>query len=155
LEERQIPIRIITRSSNKDQINTLQRKYSSRNISVSFDVLKSQYVLVLQKAKVVVIPSLPSGRSNGQLVLLDSYALGKAVICTEGPHIWDYYGKDSVLTYKEKDSQDLLRQIDLLYTNPRLFRFLKEKSFEYLDHLGSKEDFVRQIFAETGLEWTK
>lgn len=153
LEDRQIPIKIITRSYNRDEINILRRKHGCKDISVSFDVPKSQYVLILQKAKVVVIPSFPSGCSNGQLVLLDSYALGKAVICLEGPHIWDYYGKDSVLTYRENDDQGLLRQIDLLYTNPRLLRSLKQKSFEYLDHLRSKEDFVKEIFVETQLQW--
>jgi glycosyltransferase involved in cell wall biosynthesis len=152
LHEIHTPIQIVTRSANRGEIAALRKRYACENVSVHFDIPKSRYVSMLKKARMVVIPSHHSGRSNGQLVLLDAYALGKAVICLHGPNISDYYSAESVLTYKEGDGGDLLKKITLLCSNPGALTTLKKSAYMYLDRFRDKEEFVKEIFAYTHLK---
>lgn len=148
-----IPVKIVGRKQylHQEGLDRITRDYGDMGIDVQYDLPPEQYLDLMAKARIVVIPTFNSGSANGQLTLLDAYALGKATICLDGANIWDYYDETSVVTYHESDETDLFNKIATLWEDPTARSRLKANASAYLNSFPTKNDFVRTIFAKCGI----
>jgi len=91
------------------------------NVKIIRDIPLVEYAKLLAKAKFVVLPLQERKISVGQQVLLESMALGKAVIATSVGGIVDYVVDGTAgLLVKPHDYMDLRRKISLLIEKPDL-----------------------------------
>jgi glycosyltransferase involved in cell wall biosynthesis len=70
-----------------------------KNVEVLYDVYGDQYYELLKNAQLIVIPLDDPELSSGQMVLLESMGLGKAVIASEVWGVSDYVddGRNALL----------------------------------------------------------
>lgn len=79
----------------------------------------SQLKSAILTSRFVVLPLLDIPCSIGQSVLLQSMALGKAVLVADVPGVRDYViNGENACFFKAGDSEDLARQIRYLWNNP-------------------------------------
>lgn len=64
------------------------------NVRLHCDVPRSRYLELMQAARFVVVPLHVSGRSAGQVVLLEGGALGKPIIASEVDGVRDYISSE-------------------------------------------------------------
>ena len=149
-----IAVKIVGRKKalHKEAFDRVMSHYGDKGVEVQYDLPRELYLDLMARARIVVIPTLNSGKANGQLTLLDAYALGKATICLYGANIWDYYDDKSVLTYHEGDEQELYDKIAALWYDPAARSRLKRHAGRYLDRFQTKDEFVRMIFTECEIE---
>jgi len=106
------------------------------NVTIRSDIPLAEYAELLAKSKFVVLPLQERVISVGQLVLLESMALGKATIVTKAPGIMDYV-IDNVtgLLVNPKKPKELREKIMFLLNHPELINSLgraaKEKIIKY------------------------
>lgn len=156
LAKASIAVKIVGRKKDihQETLDRLVSQYGGQGIEVQYDLPRPVYLDLMARARIVLIPTLNSGTANGQLTLLDAYGLGKATICLYGANIWDYYDDSSVWTYREGDDQELYEKIVALWNHPTARSRLKQNASRYLDRFPTKDEFVRRIFAECGIEPT-
>jgi glycosyltransferase involved in cell wall biosynthesis len=86
------------------------------NVEILRDCHQDDYLRCLAEARVVVIPLRQEGESSGQMVLLHSMALGKAIVLTQIEEMLDYIdNKEATITVPCGDAHALETQLKLLY----------------------------------------
>ncbi len=92
-----------------------------KNVTIYNDVIGQDYLNMLSKAYLVVIPLKDENISSGQLVILQAMQLGKPIICTSSEAVKEYI-KDGVNGFIiKKDENKLLEKIEELYSNKELY----------------------------------
>ncbi|MFQ5905074.1 MAG: glycosyltransferase family 4 protein [bacterium] len=92
-------------------------------------VSRSKLKEIIQRARFVVIPLPYYEYSFGQMSLLISQALGKAVIVTRVPGLLDYVDDGRTALFVDPyDIEDLRRKISLLLSNPEMASELGRKA---------------------------
>lgn len=99
------------------------------NVEVEYDVYGDRYYEKLLGANLVVIPLDDPELSSGQMVLLESMALGKTVVVTDVWGVNDYVedGKDAILV-KHGDSHSMQERIKELLSNGKKIQQLGEQA---------------------------
>lgn len=89
------------------------------NVKVYYDVPYDNYLELLKKSKIVIIPIKPHIRSLGMVVMLEAMAYGKPTISTQAISSVDYIkdGENGYLT-KMEDSEAISKNILHLLDNP-------------------------------------
>ena len=114
----EVPVKIIC-----DSFHTSRE--IPRNVEILSNCHQEEYLQTLASARVVVIPLKDDGESSGQMVLLHSMALGKAVLITRTREIEEYVEDGrTALTCDKGSSSDLLRQLKRLMDDASLARAL-------------------------------
>jgi glycosyltransferase involved in cell wall biosynthesis len=81
-------------------------------IEVHCDIPHKEYLNLLRRAKVVVIPLKNTFRSVGQAVILEAMALGKPIICARVAGVLDYINPEvNGIYYRPGDPQSLRKAI--------------------------------------------
>ncbi len=102
------------------------------NVEMIYDVYGDAFLTYIKEASFVVVPLEDADVSSGILVLLESMALGKAVVISDAWCVSDYVedGKTAVIS-KIRDAGDLRKKIESLLDNQdeaeRLGRAAQEK----------------------------
>jgi glycosyltransferase involved in cell wall biosynthesis len=121
---------------------------SYKNITIYNNVGVQDFLEMLDKSYIVVIPLLDENISSGQLVILQAMQLGKPVICTKSNTVTDYIidGENGFII--EKDEKKLIELIEKLYEDEELYNkiSLKQKEiFEKSYSMGALGDQVASI----------
>lgn len=95
------------------------------NVSLYYKVPQEKFIRTMAKAKIVVIPLLPTRKAAGQYMLLQAMALGKAIVISDNPSLRNYVenGKQAILVPPE-DPKALKSAIFKLLKDPLLRRTL-------------------------------
>jgi glycosyltransferase involved in cell wall biosynthesis len=105
-----------------------------RNVRLYCDIPRSEYIELLQHARFVVVPLQPSGRSAGQVVLLETGAFGKPVIASDVDGVRDYLssGVDGLLVPPE-DAEAMRAAIRSLIADESLCKQLGSAAFKRIE----------------------
>ena len=141
-----VTFHIVTRKNQKDIVEKLFNKYSDL-VKLYIDIPKKDYLALLKRSYIVIIPLKASGDANGQLVLLDSYALKKPIVCTSTVSLCDYYNDDSVRLYKSDNEKELTSKVIELLNDSDLRDTVANNGFAFLNqNINCKDRFVKEIF---------
>jgi len=110
------------------------------------DLPYQEYLKLLNKAKIVVIPLNPVVKSTGQVVMLEAMALGKPVIASRVTGSLDYI-EDGVngLLVNPKDVLDLRNKIVWLLDNPDRALEIGKKGFHFVKGNLTFEKYVATV----------
>ena len=115
-----------------------------KNVRLYRDIPRSQYLDLLKAARFVIVPLYASGRSAGQVVVLEAEALGKPVIASDVDGVRDYVSPDeSGLLVTVGDVEALRSAIQRLINDDRLCRRLATTGFERVMEQHTFPIFVR------------
>jgi glycosyltransferase involved in cell wall biosynthesis len=110
---------------------------------VPINILKE----LIARAKFVVLPLVELPYAHGQMTLLQSMAMGKAVIVTKVPSTIDYItdGEDALLV-KIHDINDMRNKIEFLLGHPREVVRLGENAIKIIDTKYSEKHMTEGIY---------
>ncbi|MEW6417134.1 MAG: glycosyltransferase family 4 protein [Nitrospirota bacterium] len=123
------------------------------NIDLQGNVLIQPYVPInilkelIAKAKFIVLPLIKLPYAHGQMTLLQSMAMGKAVIVTKVPSTIDYIndGEDALFV-RLNDVDDMRNKIEFLLNNPdEIFR-LGENARKSMEDRFSEKHMAEAIY---------
>lgn len=103
LQQTELKAVIVADASQRELLEPLK----SDNITVFYNIPKQQYLDLLEKARMVVVPLYKGAASRGQVVILEAMKYGKPVVCSNVPGTVDYIedGKTGLLVEAESTSQ--------------------------------------------------
>ena len=110
----------------------LSKKISGRRISVLTDCHGNEMIKRMAHSHCVVIPLKDIYVSSGQLVILQSMALGKPVICTDADGIRDYTSTDTTIMIPN-DVDKWKKALNLLYNDEQLYNKLSDSSYDFYE----------------------
>jgi glycosyltransferase involved in cell wall biosynthesis len=88
------------------------------NVELYCDVPRERYLHLLRRARVVVVPLLPTIRSAGQAALLEAMALGKPVLTAQIAGVVDYLRPNQTgVFYQAEDAGSLARELNRLLSS--------------------------------------
>jgi len=102
---------------------------------------------LIAKAKFIVIPLVNLPYAHGQMTLLQSMAMGKAVIVTNTASSVDYVkdGEDAILV-KRNDVQDMKNKIEFLLNNPDLAIRIGENARKSIQNKFTEKHMAEGIY---------
>lgn len=105
-----------------------------RNVRLYCDIPRSQYLDLLQGARFVVVPLQPSGRSAGQVVILEAGSFGKPVIVSDVEGIRDYVSSEvNGLLVAPEDADGMRTAIQTLMADELLCTKLGSAAFKRIE----------------------
>jgi len=101
----------------------------------------------IASSKFAVLPLPYHAHSQGQLSLLESMAMGKAVIVTKVPGIIDYVedGKTAIL-YEPYNADDLREKVEFLLDNPQVARRIGREARRSVELYYNEENMAKGIY---------
>jgi glycosyltransferase involved in cell wall biosynthesis len=91
------------------------------NVTTYCDIDRQQYLDLLRKARIVVVPLRPTVRSIGQAVVLEAMAFGKPIVAGRVPGIVDYVCEgETGLYYEPGDPGSLVDRLKQLLADVAL-----------------------------------
>ena len=101
----------------------------------------------ISRSKFAVLPLPYHAHSHGQLSLLESMAMGKAVIVSRVPGIIDYVeeGKTAVL-YEPYNAEDLREKVEFLLNNPQEAKRIGKEARRAVELYYNEENMARGIY---------
>lgn len=110
---------------------------------VPIDILKE----LIAKAKFIVLPLVDLPYAHGQMTLLQSMSMGKAVIVTKVPSIIDYVSNgEDALFVKLKDIVDMRNKIEYLMNNPDEIIRLGKNARETVENKFTEKNMAESIY---------
>lgn len=100
------------------------------NIEIYNNVFNLEYYKMLAKAFCVVIPLADEKISSGQLVVLQSMQYKKPVIITYNEPIQEYIVNNENGIMIQKDKEELLQSLKIIYKDKELYNRLATNGFE-------------------------
>lgn len=115
---------------------------------VTINVLKE----LMAKAKFIVLPLVNLPYSHGQMTLLQSMAMGKAVIVTKVPSTVDYINdKEDALLVNLSDVEHIREKIEFLLNNPGEIARLGENARKSVESKFTEKQMTEGIYQVTNL----
>jgi glycosyltransferase involved in cell wall biosynthesis len=137
-----VDINCIVVASKKDVCNY---KIPS-NVELYTDIPYKDYLNLLKKSIVVVIPLIETARSTGQVCLLEAMAFGKPTITAKVTGAIDYVEEyTNGLCYKPHDINDLKNKIIEIITNKELRIAIATNGYRAILSKYNKNIYVKQI----------
>lgn len=129
--------------------DTVKALYDINDIPANMTIGKKNYPELRElyaKSRFVVIPVLPTDTDNGLTCLLESMAMGKAVICTRTEGQVDVIQEGITgIFVPPKDPATLRNAILSLWNNPELAERMGKAAREYLEKYHTLEQFVESV----------
>jgi len=111
---------------------------------VSITILKD----LIAKAKIIVLPLVDIPYAHGQMSLLQSMAMGKAVIVTKVPATIDYVvDGENALLVNVYDSEDMRNKIELLLNNPQEISRLGRNARKSVEEKFNEKNMAENIYS--------
>jgi glycosyltransferase involved in cell wall biosynthesis len=116
------------------------------NVKVYYDITYDNYLELLKKSKIVVVPLKPHIRSLGMVVMLEGMALGKPVIISRAISNVEYikHGENGYLP-EVGDSQAIKRYILHLVNNPKECEKIGKNALRDVKENWVYEKYVRMV----------
>jgi len=126
--------------------NNLKNIRESSGVKILTDLPYEEYLELLKKAKIVVIPLNPRVKSTGQVVMLEAMSFGKPVIVSRVTGSLDYI-QDGVngLLVNPEDADDLRNKIIWLSGHPEKADEIGKRGFLLVKKSLSLERYVAEI----------
>ena len=118
---------------------------SYKNIEVHNNIMGQEFLEMLDKSYIMVIPLKDKNISSGQLVILQSMQLGKPVICIGSNTMTDYIQNGINGFIIQKDRKMLLETIEKLYEDEELYNKVSKKEKEIFEEKFSIKVLGTQI----------
>lgn len=118
---------------------------NTKNITIYNNLMGQDFLEMLNKSYLVVVPLKDENISAGQLVILQAMQLGKPVICTNSNTAIDYIENGINGFIIKKDEKELLEIIEKLYNNEKLYNEISLKQKEIFKEKYSTKALGRQI----------
>lgn len=129
--------------------NSMNKVKPCDETTVYYNITKSQYIDLLMKAKIVVIPLNNDFCSCGQIALLEAMSYGKSVIVARVTGTIDYIEDGSTgLFYEMGNYSDLRNKILNLYRNDNLRYKLANNALKYI-----KKNLTYNVFVQRYLQF--
>lgn len=130
---------------SKKELNGLPLPGSVRTIPFSpFEILK-EYI---ESSFFVVLPLPYHPHSHGQMSLLESMAIGKAVIVAKAPGVMDYVeDRRNALFYQLANPFDLKEKIESLLNNPGEIKRLGKNARKSIESHYNEENMAQGIYS--------
>jgi glycosyltransferase involved in cell wall biosynthesis len=130
----------------------IRNKGIPNEVAIYYDISHNEYLELLGKAKIVVIPLKKTFRSIGQAAILEAMAFGKAVITAELTGTMDYVQTGiNGLFYEPGDTKSLRDAILRLLKDNDLQRKLGEAAKQSIENYFNKNSYSERML-ETMLE---
>lgn len=112
-QELKLPLQLVTSRRNLNNIET------PRNVKVYFDLDYDHLRQMYAGAKLILLPTKIIARASGQLVMLESLAMGKAVVASASPGLLSGYDnlRDIVQIVKSNSATEFSSQVNRLIAN--------------------------------------
>lgn len=118
---------------------------NTKNITIYNNIMGQDFLEMLSKSYLVVIPLKDENISAGQLVILQSMQLGKPVICTNSNTVIDYIENGINGFIIKKDEKELLELIEKLYNNEKLYNEISLKQKEIFKEKYSTRALAKNV----------
>jgi glycosyltransferase involved in cell wall biosynthesis len=127
LEQNKLPAVIVADQSLREVLEPLK----SAKVSIHYNIPKKQYLELLQKARLVVVPLFKGAAARGQVVILEAMKYGKPVLSAEVPGTIDYikHGETGLLVEPENTAQ-MRSLLEQYFPNFEALVELGKKGFE-------------------------
>ena len=125
------------------------------NVTLLYEVSREFYLDQVRRCTLVALPLLKTGRSTGQVVMLEAMALGKPVVTTNSPGTVDYIrdGENGRLV-PVGDADALADAVNALLADPARARAFAEaalrdtcEKFSIARHTRLKLDAIRDLWS--------
>lgn len=117
------------------------------NISIYYDITHAEYLSLLSKATIVIVPLVQSPRSTGQAVSLEAMSMGKAIIATDTSGTKDYIqNMYNGLLCKAYDPEDLLSKVHMLLGDIDLRNKLGENAIRSVSNNFNKRSYAQHMY---------
>ena len=124
LEQNKLPAVLVADQSLQEVLEPLK----SENVKIYYNIPKEQYLELLQKARLVVVPLFKGAAARGQVVILEAMKYGKPVLSSKVAGTVDYIEHEQTGLLTEPENSAQMRSLLEQY-------FPK---FEVLEELGKK-----------------
>jgi glycosyltransferase involved in cell wall biosynthesis len=129
--------------------NTVKALYDINDLPSNVTIGKKNYPELRElyaQSRFVVVPVLPTDTDNGLTCILESMAMGKAVICTRTEGQVDVIQEGITgIFVPPKDPVALREAIQALWNNPDLTERMGKSAREYLEKYHTLEQFVDSV----------
>ncbi|MEW5744782.1 MAG: glycosyltransferase family 4 protein [Nitrospirota bacterium] len=116
------------------------------SVELLCDIPYHQYIALLKKAELVVIPLYDTQRSTGQASFLEAMAFGKAVIVADVVGARDYIENGvSGLLYRPGDAAELRRKMEALLSDKELRERLSRSGYAMIVERFNKQRYVKEM----------
>jgi glycosyltransferase involved in cell wall biosynthesis len=138
LEQNKLPAVIVADQALREVLEPLK----SAKVSIHYNIPKKQYLELLQKARLVVVPLFKGAAARGQVVILEAMKYGKPVLSAEVPGTIDYieHGETGLLAEPENTAQ-MRSLLEQYFPNFKALVELGQKGFEHQRKLFSPQVF--------------
>jgi len=117
------------------------------NCQVYYDLPHEDYLSILKKAMLVVIPLGEFVRSMGLMVMLESMAYGKPIVITKGISNREYVNDaENAIFCKYNDPDDMKEKILSLLTDKTRRELIGKKALSDISEKWTFDTFVRNLF---------
>lgn len=140
LQQTELKAVIVADASQKETLEPLK----SDNVKIFYNIPKQQYLDLLERARMVVVPLYKGAASRGQVVILEAMKYGKPVICSHVAGTVDYIedGKTGLLVEAENTSQ-MRSVLERYYDDTEALQRLGRTAFETQRSQFSEDVFYR------------
>lgn len=140
LQQTDLKALIVADASQKELLEPLK----SDNVKIYYNIPKQQYLDLLEKARIVVVPLYKGAASRGQVVILEAMKYGKPVVCSNVAGTVDYIEDDKTGLLVEAENTSRLRGIlERYYHDTDALNRLGRTAFETQRKQFSEEVFYR------------
>jgi len=125
----------------------LRRRKIPKNAKFYPFLSRPKFKDLISRSRFAVLPLPYHPHSHGQLSLLESMAMGKAVIVSKVPGIIDYVedGKTALL-YEPYNAEDLKEKIEFLLNNPQEAKRIGREARRAVELYYNEENMARGIY---------
>lgn len=140
LQQTDLKAVIVADAAQKELLEPLK----SDNVTIFYNIPKQQYLDLLEKARMVVVPLYKGAASRGQVVILEAMKYGKPVVCSNVAGTVDYIedGKSGLLVEAENTSR-LRGLLERYYNDTEALKRLGRTAFENQRKQFSEDVFYR------------
>lgn len=144
LEQNKLPAILVAERSLKEVLEPLK----SENVSIYYNIPKQQYLELLQKARLVVVPLFKGAAARGQVVILEAMKYGKPVLSSKVAGTVDYivHGETGLLVEPENTAQ-LRSLMEQYFPKLEVLKQLGENGFE-----AQRNKFSPKIFHQNYID---
>lgn len=114
-------------------------------IKIYTDKHGDDYFEILSKCFCVIIPLKDINISSGQLVITQAMMMGKPIIITDVPSVYDYVENEKTALCIKNNKKELIEAIEKLKSDDKLYNLLSTNEREKFNSMGTNYDLGESV----------